>query len=98
MKLISIFFQGTVLGKIEFDNDPIPFDDPNLRNLTEEVSTKEVKVFGKGNPHKVMVIDCGIKHNMIRMLMSRGAEVHLVPWDHDITQVIVSSCFSFSLY
>lgn len=58
-----------------------------MRNLTAEVSTKEVQIFGKGNPHKVIAVDCGIKHNMIRMLMARGAEVHLVPWDYDFTQV-----------
>ena len=32
--------QGTVLGKIEFDDQPIEFDDPNLRNLMAETSTK----------------------------------------------------------
>ncbi|RXM30006.1 Carbamoyl-phosphate synthase [ammonia], mitochondrial [Acipenser ruthenus] len=45
---------------------------------------KEVKVFGKGNPVKVVAVDCGIKHNIIRLLVKRGAEVHLVPWDHDL--------------
>ena len=33
-------FQGTVLGKIEFSDQPIEFDDPNVRNLIAEVSTK----------------------------------------------------------
>ena len=32
--------QGTVLGKIEFDDQPIGFEDPNLRNLMAEISTK----------------------------------------------------------
>lgn len=34
--------QGTVLGKIEFDDQPIAFDDPNLRNLIAEASTKVI--------------------------------------------------------
>ncbi|KAK1165865.1 carbamoyl-phosphate synthase [ammonia], mitochondrial [Acipenser oxyrinchus oxyrinchus] len=76
--------KGTVLGKIEFEGEPLEFSDPNLRNLIAEVSTKEVKVFGKGNPVKVVAVDCGIKHNIIRLLVKRGAEVHLVPWDHDL--------------
>ena len=32
--------QGTVLGKIEFDEQPVQFEDPNLRNLMAEISTK----------------------------------------------------------
>ena len=36
----TYLFQGTVLGKIEFDNEPVDFMDPNLRNLVAEVSTK----------------------------------------------------------
>ena len=31
--------EGTVLGKIEVDDQPISFEDPNLRNLIKEVST-----------------------------------------------------------
>ncbi|GFO26739.1 carbamoyl-phosphate synthase [ammonia], mitochondrial-like [Plakobranchus ocellatus] len=77
--------KGTVLGKIEVDDQPISFEDPNLRNLIKEVSTAEVQVFGKGNPLKVVALDCGIKQNMIRHLVKRGAEVKLVPWDYDFT-------------
>ncbi|XP_069716660.1 carbamoyl-phosphate synthase [ammonia], mitochondrial [Phaenicophaeus curvirostris] len=75
--------KGTVLGKIEFEGQPVEFVDPNKRNLIAEVSTKEVQVYGRGNPIKVVAVDCGLKHNVIRLLVKRGAEVHLVPWDHD---------------
>ncbi|NXM10999.1 CPSM synthase, partial [Ploceus nigricollis] len=77
--------KGTVLGKIEFEGQPVEFVDPNKQNLIAEVSTKEVKVYGRGNPIKVVAVDCGLKHNIIRLLVKRGAEVHLVPWDHDFT-------------
>uniref|UniRef100_A0A8C0EDG5 Carbamoyl phosphate synthase arginine-specific large chain n=1 Tax=Bubo bubo TaxID=30461 RepID=A0A8C0EDG5_BUBBB len=77
--------KGTVLGKIEFEGQPVEFADPNKQNLIAEVSTKEVKVYGRGNPIKVVAVDCGLKHNVIRLLVKRGAEVHLVPWDHDFT-------------
>ncbi|NXS63689.1 CPSM synthase, partial [Brachypteracias leptosomus] len=79
--------KGTVLGKIEFEGQPVEFADPNKQNLIAEVSTKEVKVYGKGNPIKVVAVDCGLKHNIIRLLVKRGAEVHLVPWDHDFTSM-----------
>ncbi|XP_049658643.1 carbamoyl-phosphate synthase [ammonia], mitochondrial [Accipiter gentilis] len=77
--------KGTVLGKIEFEGQPVEFADPNKQNLIAEVSTKELKVYGRGNPIKVVAVDCGLKHNVIRLLVKRGAEVHLVPWDYDFT-------------
>ena len=78
---------GAMLGKIEFEDQPsIEFNDPNTRNLVAEVSTKTVKVFGKGNPIKILAVDCGMKSNIIRMLVDRGAEVKLVPWDHEISK------------
>ncbi|NXC07115.1 CPSM synthase, partial [Orthonyx spaldingii] len=77
--------KGTVLGKIEFEGQPVEFTDPNKQNLIAEVSTKEVKIYGRGNPIKVVAVDCGLKHNVIRLLVKVGAEVHLVPWDHDFT-------------
>uniref|UniRef100_A0A8C4SEV3 carbamoyl-phosphate synthase (ammonia) n=1 Tax=Erpetoichthys calabaricus TaxID=27687 RepID=A0A8C4SEV3_ERPCA len=87
------FLHGTVLGKIEFEGDPIEICDPNENNLLPEVSTKEVKVFGKGNPIKVVAVDCGVKYNIIRLLVKRGAEVHLVPWDHDLLQLEYDGLF-----
>ena len=61
--------KGTILGKIEFDDQPIEFVDPNLRNLMAEVSTIDTQVFGKGNPYKVIAVDYGIKNNIIRSLV-----------------------------
>ncbi|CAJ0927167.1 unnamed protein product [Ranitomeya imitator] len=78
---------GYVLGKIEFEGKPVEFTDPNKRNLIAEVSTKEVKVYGKGNPVRIVAVDCGVKHNIIRQLVKRGAEVNLVPWNHDFTKM-----------
>ncbi|NXA10740.1 CPSM synthase, partial [Sapayoa aenigma] len=79
--------KGTVLGKIEFEGQPVEFADPNKQNLIAEVSTKEVKVYGRGNPIKIVAVDCGLKHNIIRLLVKRGAEVHLVPWDYDFSSM-----------
>ena len=55
-------FQGTVLGKIEFDNEPVDFMDPNLRNLVAEVSTK---VFISCTPvysYLVVIVVCFVLH------------------------------------
>ncbi|EMP24290.1 Carbamoyl-phosphate synthase [ammonia], partial [Chelonia mydas] len=85
--------KGTVLGKIEFEGQPVEFVDPNKQNLIADVSTKEVKVYGKGNPIKIVAVDCGLKNNAIRLLVKRGAEVHLVPWNHDFTRMEYDGLF-----
>lgn len=85
--------QGTVLGKIQFEGQPIEFEDPNLRNLIADASTKEIQYFGKGNKYKVVVVDCGIKQNMIRSLLKLNIEVKLVPWDYDFTQDVYDGLF-----
>ena len=79
--------KGALLGRIEVDLDAPPPDfskiqDPNLRHLVDEVSTKEVVVYGKGNPIKVMAVDMGMKFNIIRLLVKRGVELTVVPWDY----------------
>ncbi|XP_076858406.1 carbamoyl-phosphate synthase [ammonia], mitochondrial [Brachyhypopomus gauderio] len=85
--------KGTILGKIEFEGQPVEITDPNKRNLVAEVSTKETQVFGKGNPIKVVAVDCGIKHNIIRLLVKHGAEVHLVPWDQELLSLEYDGLF-----
>ncbi|MBQ8812254.1 MAG: glutamine-hydrolyzing carbamoyl-phosphate synthase small subunit [Bacteroidales bacterium] len=36
---------------------------------------------------KVVVVDCGVKHSIIRGLLARGAEVIRVPYDYDFTDM-----------
>ena len=36
---------------------------------------------------KVVLVDCGVKHSIIRGLLSRGAEVIRVPFDYDFTEM-----------
>lgn len=79
--------KGAMLGRIEIDLDaPAPdflkMASPNARHLVNEVSIKEVKVYGQGNPIKVIAVDCGMKFNIIRQLVKRGAELTVVPWNY----------------
>uniref|UniRef100_UPI003217595C glutamine-hydrolyzing carbamoyl-phosphate synthase small subunit n=1 Tax=uncultured Draconibacterium sp. TaxID=1573823 RepID=UPI003217595C len=75
--------KGSMLGKIEFE-DEIDFYDPNKENLVAVASCKEREVYGNGE-HKVVLIDCGVKNNIIRCLIDRNATVIRVPWDYDFT-------------
>lgn len=38
---------------------------------------QDVKVYGKGNPTKVVAVDCGIKNNVIRLLVKVSKSFHL---------------------
>lgn len=83
----KIRMHGALLGRIEIDGLPVPeFDDPNERNLVGEVSTSLPERHGKGGVPLVL-IDCGRKNNQIRMLVRMGAEVTVVPWDHDLRRL-----------
>lgn len=76
--------KGSLKGKIEFSGDPVEFYDPNLENLVARVSCREISTHGNGQ-HKIVLVDCGVKHNIIRCLISRDSTVVRVPWDHDFT-------------
>lgn len=75
--------KGTMLGKLIVADD-IGFHDPNSDNLVASVSTGEKKVYGTGK-YKVLLIDCGVKLNIIRCLLKRDTTVVRVPWNHDIS-------------
>ncbi len=73
--------KGVMLGKIE-DDEKIAFDDPNIKNLVQTVSTKKTVVYNPGKNITVVVVDCGAKNNIIRSLIKRDITVKKVPWDY----------------
>ncbi len=42
---------------------------------------------------RVVLVDCGVKANIIRCLVSRGIEVVRVPWDYDFNQLQFDGLF-----
>lgn len=77
--------KGSMKGKIVFkDENEIDFIDPNLENQVAKASCKEIITYGNGKK-KVVLIDCGVKHNIIRCLLRRDITLIRVPWDYDFT-------------
>lgn len=76
---------GSVTGRILIDStvDDSPVEDPNNINLIAQVSCKEIIHYRQGANKKIILIDCGVKHNIIRCLLETGVEVVRVPWDYD---------------
>ncbi len=74
--------RGVMLGKIETDDCRTDFYDPNRENLVSKVSITEKKIYGNGR-WKIILIDCGVKYNIIRCLLSYDTTIIRVPWDYD---------------
>lgn len=63
----------------------IEFEDSNQRNLAAEVSVKKPIVYKKGKK-KVLVVDCGVKNNIIRAFLKRNITVIRVPWNYNFLE------------
>ena len=80
---------GSMLGKIIFDDeaeDAIDFYDPSKENLVAKVSCKEIIEYKNGEK-KVVLVDCGVKHNIIRHLLKKNIHLIRVPWDYNFNSI-----------
>jgi carbamoyl-phosphate synthase small subunit len=86
--------KGAMKGRIT-DNpaDASTLYDPSTENLVAKASCKEIIRYGEGNERKVVLIDCGVKHNIIRCLLKRNIEVVRVPWDYDFSELTYDGLF-----
>lgn len=88
--------QGSSLARItvgeEYDADEDEaFVDPGAINLVHKVSTKApfhvpAGINSQENIH-VAVIDCGVKENILRSLVARGASITVLPYDYPIHKI-----------
>lgn len=83
---------GSMLGKIIVDGaEDVDFYNPNEENLVGKTSCAEVKHYkARGDKplgKTVVLVDCGVKHNIIRCLTARGVDVVRVPWDFDFNTI-----------
>ena len=62
-------------------------------NWVEKVSCKDIIRYNEGGNKKVVLVDCGVKTNIIRCLIRRGVEVVRVPWDYDFNELDFDGLF-----
>lgn len=85
--------QGSSLARItigeEYDADQDEaFVDPEQINLVGRVSTKApFHISSPDGDLHIAVIDCGVKENILRSLVGRGASVTAFPYDYPIHKV-----------
>lgn len=81
---------GVMMGRLEFEGDNVGSAAADAEsygsvNWVARVSCKEVIRYNEGVGKKVVLVDCGVKANIIRCLVNRGVEVVRVPWNYDYT-------------
>lgn len=86
---------GVMMGKILFDDEHnnVPEADYEGVNFVDRVSVKEIVRYNEGAGRKVVLVDCGVKANIIRELIQRGVEVVRVPWNYDYTDMEFDGLF-----
>lgn len=86
---------GVMMGKIIFDDEPdnIPEAEYEGVNWVDRVSCKDIIRYNEGAGKKVILVDCGVKNNIIRCLVNRGVEVIQVPWNYDYTTMEFDGLF-----
>jgi carbamoyl-phosphate synthase small subunit len=82
---------GTLLGKIVFENEfhlqhDSLINDPNKSDLVRTVSIKEPKLYERGSK-KIVLVDCGVKNNIIQAFLKRDITVLQVPYDYDFLSI-----------
>ncbi|MBR1448029.1 MAG: glutamine-hydrolyzing carbamoyl-phosphate synthase small subunit [Prevotella sp.] len=93
--------RGVMMGRLEFEgsvcSDNIAenetTEDYGAINWVERVSCKDIVRYNEGAGRKVVLVDCGVKANIIRCLINRGVEVIRVPWNYDYTAMDFDGLF-----
>lgn len=58
------------------------------RDMVKEVTSSEVGKWSETGKYKVIVIDCGVKFNILRELAGRGCNVSVVPANTEADQIL----------
>jgi carbamoyl-phosphate synthase small subunit len=92
---------GKIIISGSLPSEQLPFEDPNETNLVSKVSRNQKQVFtpdkddgsatgaanASGDPLHILLVDCGVKNNIIRYLVNvHRVKVTVVPWDYDFTE------------
>jgi carbamoyl-phosphate synthase small subunit len=87
--LLKVFEKDESINLDELRNEVKEIEDPNLRHLSSEVSTKSLKRYTPKNPKgTVLVLDLGIKYNTLRHLVKRQFEVIVAPYNFTFEEIM----------
>ena len=86
---------GVMMGKILYAVTPAELTEADYAgvNFVDQVSCREVIKYNEGADKKVVLVDCGVKANILRCLIRRGVEVIRVPWNYDFNELEFDGLF-----
>jgi carbamoyl-phosphate synthase small subunit len=89
--------KGVMVGRLEFgennDSNMQSFDYENI-NFVDKVSCKEIITYNEGKGKKqIVLMDCGIKQNIIRCLLKQDVTIIRVPWDYNFNNLTFDGLF-----
>ena len=92
---------GVMMGWLECEDascgtlakQPTELEDYGAVNWVDRVSCKDIIRYNEGAGKRVVLVDCGVKANIIRCLVNRGVEVIRVPWNYDYTAMPFDGLF-----
>lgn len=88
--------KGVMIGRIVIEGiaDTSVAEQYGAVNWVERVSCQEVITYRVASPrYRVVLVDCGVKANIIRCLLQRDIEVIRVPWDYDFNKLDFDGLF-----
>jgi carbamoyl-phosphate synthase small subunit len=74
--------KGTMLGTLSANGANHRFTDPTKHNLAADVSITTPITYTRGKK-TIILVDCGVKNNIIRAFLQRNFTVKRVPWNYD---------------
>ena len=86
--IIKVCEEGEELDLESLLREAQHIPDPNSTDLVKEVSVKEPVHYKVEGKHTVVLIDCGVKNNIIRNLLKRGISVVRVPYDFSAKDIL----------
>lgn len=85
--------KGVVPGAIvPTGKEPKEFEDFENHHWVKEVSTKQPETLGKGEK-LIIAVDCGMKENIVRNLISYPVKVKRVPYNYDYSNEAFDGVF-----
>ncbi len=79
--------KGTMISEISIEGVSVHKEDVDMRRVVSLVSKSGIYEYNgdRSMGKRVMLIDCGVKHNIIRSLLKRGVDIVRVPYDFDFS-------------
>nr|MDO8079813.1 glutamine-hydrolyzing carbamoyl-phosphate synthase small subunit [Candidatus Freyarchaeota archaeon] len=79
--VLEVFAEGIEPNLDRLIKEARQVPDPNKLDLVADVTCKEPIIYDNEGRKRVVVIDCGVKNNILRELLAYGVDVIMVPYN-----------------